>query len=215
MNNPINKQWTNAATAMALAKMSSFVKISFVFGSFFTWFSASSIAIPLIGSFGGSICALVFFTVSLLARLAFGYGISLKILAFYIPGLCASLYLAQRSALLAVGLPLICMIAFIAHPAGNDTSIYCAYWLIPMVLFYLPHQSLFTRALTATFIAHAVGSTIWIYTSPTTAAFWIALIPLVAVERCIYATGITLMHKAITLLSSSKQASRAHSLHSA
>lgn len=215
MNNPTNKQWTNAATAIVLAKMSSFLKISFVFGSFFTWFSASSIAIPLIGSFGGSTCGIAFFTASLLIRLVFGYGISLKILAFYIPGLCASLYLAQRSALLALGVPLICMIAFIAHPASNGAYIYCAYWLIPMVLGNIRYRSLFTRALTATFIAHAVGSTIWIYTSPTTPAFWITLIPIVAVERFIYATGITLMHKALTLVSSSKKNSNALPLHSA
>lgn len=206
MSNGMNKQWISTASVITLAKLSSVLKISFVFGSFFTWFSASSIAIPLIGLLGGAQSAIAFFMINLLGRVAFGYGLSLKILAFYIPGLCASLYLARRSAFFGISISLMCIAAFVAHPVGGQAYIYSAYWLIPMILCFWTRKSLFTESLIATFIAHAVGSTIWIYTCPSTAAFWIALIPIVALERCIYATGITLVHNALMLIEAKKQA---------
>lgn len=205
MNNTTTKQWITRIGIMTLAKMSSLLKLSFVFGTFFTCFSASCITIPLIGLLGGTFSTMVFFTITLLSRLVLGYGISFKILAYYIPGLCASLYLAQRSALLAVGLPIICMIAFILHPVGHDAALYTAYWLIPLLLLCIPQKTVFTHALTATFIAHAVGSTLWIYTHPTTPALWLALIPIVALERLIYALGITVMHTAITVVVGTKR----------
>jgi hypothetical protein len=74
---------------------------------------------------------------------------------------------------------------------------------------------MFTHALTATFIAHAVGSTIWIYSQPTTPAFWLALIPIVALERLIYAVGITVMHSALAQIVHKKQRSIARIVHSA
>lgn len=40
-----------------------------------------------------------------------------------------------------------------------------------------------TPALRITFITHAVGSILWIYTIPTTPGYWTALIPIVALER--------------------------------
>jgi len=61
----------------------------------------------------------------------------------------------------------------------------------------IPFKSIFLHSLTSTLIAHAVGSVIWIYTTPMTPAFWYALIPIVAVERLVMAIGMTTMYHAI------------------
>ena len=60
------------------------------------------------------------------------------------------------------------------------------------------YRRVFLTSLSSTFIAHAVGSVIWIYADPATPEFWYALIPLVAVERLVMASGMTLAYYGIT-----------------
>ncbi len=59
-----------------------------------------------------------------------------------------------------------------------------------------PSKNIFLHSLTSTFIAHAVGSVIWLYATPMTPEFWYALIPVVAVERLVIASGMTLAYYA-------------------
>ena len=112
---------------------------------------------------------------------------------------------AQRSWIWAVAVPLLCMIMFSIHPVGNQAMLYTLYWLIPIILFFIPKQILFTHALTATFIAHAVGSVLWLYSKPATPAFWFALIPVVACERFLFAVGMTVVHRVIAMMGHRKQ----------
>jgi hypothetical protein len=108
-------------------------------------------------------------------------------------------------------LPITCMLLFIAHPVGQNAFVYSFYWLIPPVFFMIKEfrskkrketvSTNFTVVMTAlqsTFIAHAVGSIIWLYTVPTTAHYWIALMPVVAVERLVSAASMTLLYLAIS-----------------
>jgi len=99
-------------------------------------------------------------------------------------------------ALLHVALPLTCIILFITNPTGHQAAVYTSYWLIPMALWvlrianYAPANSWLAisgNALQSTFIAHAVGSIIWLYAVPMSASHWLALIPVVAVERLLIA----------------------------
>jgi len=46
------------------------------------------------------------------------------------------------------------------------------------------------RALGATFTAHAVGGALWIWVFALPAPVWISLIPIVALERSLFALGI-------------------------
>lgn len=97
--------------------------------------------------------------------------------------------------------PLVCMIAFWLHPIGQQAWFFALYWLIPPAL-KLFSDRLFFKALGATFTAHAIGSTLWLYTIPMPAEAWIALIPVVAIERFSFAIGITFSYIGInTLLS--------------
>ncbi|MEM4166211.1 MAG: hypothetical protein QW255_02515 [Candidatus Bilamarchaeaceae archaeon] len=93
--------------------------------------------------------------------------------------------------------PVIAMAMFIAHPAGQEAWVYSLYWLIPIVAYLLPNN-LFFRSLGATFMAHAVGSIAFLYTFQTTPAYWLALIPIVAVERAIFASGVAISFIAVT-----------------
>ncbi|MCK4326882.1 MAG: hypothetical protein KAW41_00215 [Candidatus Diapherotrites archaeon] len=86
-------------------------------------------------------------------------------------------------------IPLLAMAAFWLHPVGQEACwFYALYWLIPIVVTLKP--GLVSRSVGATFTAHAVGSVAFLYAVPTTAALWIGLIPVVALERGLFSLGI-------------------------
>jgi hypothetical protein len=64
----------------------------------------------------------------------------------------------------------------------------------------VPQRSLFLQALGSTFIAHAVGSVIWLYTVPMTAAMWMGLMPIVLFERIAFALGMVIAHYVISFI---------------
>lgn len=116
------------------------------------------------------------------------------------PMLFAALYFAKYSKgaagsrtlgrLAPAAISLLCMALFIAHPVGQQAWQYPLYWLIPVIVLALP-ENLFLRSLGSTFTAHSIGGIIWLYFIPTTPAFWMMLIPIVAFERTLFALGIT------------------------
>ncbi len=175
--------WTGiqAIGWMIIIKLASFFKVSFIVGSHFAHFSAVSIATPLVGLFSGMTGCLVLLVIKMMLGLCYNPLYFLRILAFCIPGFCASLYLASSHSMVRLILPIACMILFIAHPVGHVAFAYSLYWLIPVVIYFMPKKSLFLQALGSTFVAHAVGSVIWLYTVPMTPALWIGLIPIVIV----------------------------------
>lgn len=177
-------------------KAISFYKISFILGSQTAFFNGSSVAIPLVGFFAGSIGSGILFLVRMTNWGLFTSG-SLHLLSFVIPGFCASLYWTTQKSSIRFWLPLLCMAAFVAHPVGRDAFVYTFYWFIPLVLYVAKRQNralassnVWTDALGSTFVAHAVGSVIWLYTTTTTASLWLSLLPVVAVERLLCAAGM-------------------------
>ena len=109
-----------------------------------------------------------------------------------VPMLFAALYFAKygKGKLVQAIVPLACMALFIAHPVGQQAWQYSLYWLVPAAVLLLP-ENLFLRSLGSTMTAHAIGGIIWLYFIPTTPAFWMMLIPIVAFERTLFALGIT------------------------
>ena len=103
--------------------------------------------------------------------------------------------------LLQVFVPLICMVLFVTHPIGKNAVVYSLYWFIPVFLFiyqeFIHSSSVFGTALSSTFIAHAVGSVISLYTFSIPASIWISLIPMVAIERLVFAGGTVLVFHTI------------------
>jgi hypothetical protein len=190
----IAKNSLKAAFYAGILQLSSLVKLSFVVGSQMIWFSGTNAILPLAGAFGGIAGCAMIFLMRQLIHLFFFKTISLSFLAFCVPGFCASLYWATCHYAIRLLLPLLCMALFIIHPVGEQAWVYSLYWLIPVALYLRPHSSLFLHALGSTFIAHAVGSVIWLYTVPMTVHQFMLLIPLVLVERILFALGMVLAY---------------------
>ncbi|MFC1845510.1 hypothetical protein ACFLX2_00105 [Candidatus Dependentiae bacterium] len=92
---------------------------------------------------------------------------------------------------LGLVLPVVCILLFISHPVGSKAFVYSLYWLIPIgsYLIYFFVRSSLLIALSSTFIAHAVGSVMWLYLVPTLPEKWLALMPVVAFERLAIVAG--------------------------
>ena len=152
---------------------------------------------PAIGFFSGaSTCIGVF-----LLRTLFSLTSSLSLLTgiLYLPTLAGSLVLSTQSRILQIGIALVCMALFLLHPVGSQSWLYTLYWLIPIGISVLPKSSIFLRSLSSTFITHAVGSVLFLYTHPTTSYFWHALIAHVWLERLAYALILTVSYYVVTL----------------
>ncbi|MCK4517690.1 hypothetical protein KAT92_02870 [Candidatus Babeliales bacterium] len=108
---------------------------------------------------------------------------------------------------LSVLVPITCVLLFVFHPSVGYGWWYSLYWLIPVGLygiqaFGLLKKSVLAIAISSTFVAHAVGSVIWCCLVPMSPEQWLALIPLVAVERFVFAAGMTVLYHAGVLASS-------------
>ncbi len=79
-------------------------------------------------------------------------------------------------------LPLLAIFLFIFSPNGKEAWPYALYWFIPIVCAF-GQPNLLKRALQSTFVAHAAGSIMWAYLTPIASFQWLALIPIVALER--------------------------------
>lgn len=104
---------------------------------------------------------------------------------------------------LSVLLPIACMFLFVLHPTGSVAFIYSLYWLIPITVYFIQlffKHSVFLVALSSTFVAHAVGSVMWLYLVPMPPERFIALTPVVAVERLSIAVGGFLIYRAVGYL---------------
>jgi len=192
----IAKRAVGALFFTSLMSLSSLFKFSFVVGSWHMFFSAINCTGPLAGSFLGVSGSLIVYGLRAVFRLC-TVGITGMQLLNGVPTLSASVYLASRNWAVRCGLPLTCMALFWLHPVGYAAGIYALYWLIPVAVFFVPSHNLFLNALGSTFVAHAVGSVIWLYTVPMESSAWLALIPIVAVERLVCATGMVVAHGVI------------------
>ncbi len=164
------------------------------------------ICVPLTGAVLNPLTALLI----VLCALLFKSSTALYSVTLGIPTIIATLcwisetQTTRIAQIVNVILPIACMIAFCWHPVGQQAFAYSLYWLIPPALF--ANKNLFrvfakgarrsyilnslSPAIRITFITHAVGSILWLYTVPTTSTYWIALIPVVAFER-LYLAGAT------------------------
>lgn len=158
--------------------------------------------LPVLGVCGLSALPLSFFGIRLVRYAFFG---KLCGITFGIPTLCATYcweldygvraypYKRFLRFCLNVLLPLGCFIAFIVHPSVRYGWWYGLYWCIPVIIFAFCPKNAFLTAIRGTFIAHALGSLVWCYTVPMSPDLWLALIPIVAIERLVFASGMTLV----------------------
>jgi hypothetical protein len=109
-----------------------------------------------------------------------------------LPMMFAAYFFGTKKRAAGVLVPLMAMTAFMIHPVGRQVWFFSLFWIIPIISVASKRFSsnMVVKSLGATFTAHAVGTAIWIWTIPMTAAQWISLIPVVMVERMIMAGGI-------------------------
>ncbi|HSW76178.1 MAG TPA: hypothetical protein VLG50_03995 [Candidatus Saccharimonadales bacterium] len=169
------------------------IPFNWIVGSFHATFSLSCMVAPVIAVHYGFTWISLFF-------LATSFFSTSWFVLFFLnrtPLLFASRAFAQREIITSFVVPFICMVLFIYQEMQTGAWVYSLYWLIPMALFFVKDSS-YVRALSASFVAHSVGSVIWLYTHNMPAGAWIALIPIVACERLLIAGGILVFDYAIT-----------------
>jgi hypothetical protein len=157
---------------------------------------------PVAGAFIGAAGVAAVGVAKLANAVIAGTPLTLMDLAKMTPMMFAAYYFWKNSSRgvadrLGIIVPAAAMLAFWLNPVGQQAWIYALYWLIPIAAKFLPDR-LLLRSLGATFTAHAVGSVLFLYTIPTAPALWLALIPVVAIERGAFALGISAGHLAFT-----------------
>jgi len=150
---------------------------------------------PLAGAFIGTLPGI--FAVLMMQVLNFVFhGFSnpdIGTLIRFFPPLFACLYFSKNRKINLV-IPIIAIIAFNLNPIGSSVWYYSLYWLIPIICYFFYDHSLIARSLGATFTAHAVGGALWIYAFSLPQSVWIGLIPVVAIERSVFALGIAVSY---------------------
>lgn len=106
-----------------------------------------------------------------------------------LPMMMAAVYFARKMPLNVI-VPVLAIISFIANPVGREVWYFSLFWTIPIIAYFFQEKYLVARALGATFAAHSVGGALWIWLVPLPAAVWIGLIPVVIMERLLFAVGI-------------------------
>lgn len=107
----------------------------------------------------------------------------------FLPMLFAALYFARKDKFNII-IPILAMIAFVAHPIGRTVWYFALFWTVPIIAYFFRDKFLLARALGATFSAHAIGGALWIWFFELPASVWISLIPIVVLERSLFALGI-------------------------
>jgi hypothetical protein len=111
----------------------------------------------------------------------------------FFPMLFGAWYFGRKSKYTLL-VPVLAILAFNLHPIGQSVWYYSLYWLIPIACYFVYEKTLIARALGATFTAHAVGGALWIYAFNLPKAVWVSLIPVVAIERLLFAGGIVVTY---------------------
>ncbi len=194
----------------AIMLLCSLFRLPIGFGSHISNFSLLAIFIPLIGLSFSPLTMGLLFLATFLAKYFFLFT---PFVTFGVPTMfaawCVQLYYRVQQnqnrshvllsdnvmlSLISVVLPAACMFVFIS----NQTTYapYALYWVIPMSCFAIMmifgknlslFFNVFINTLASTFVAHAVGSVMWMYAKPMTPMLWASLIPFVALERLSFA----------------------------
>lgn len=205
------RQLKTVAVLTVSLSLLSLIKISSIVGAAAAGFSLSHCLSPLIGILAGGAGAMAFFCVRTCVHVGMAATMPAFVFACHLPTLAAALYLSSlhttqytidftKKLLLAL-IPLSCIVLFCIHPVGCQAWAYSLFWVIPVATLFINHTNLFTHMLGSTFTAHAVGSVVWLYCGPMlTPAMWLALIPVVMLERLLLASGMTLGYYALSKL---------------
>lgn len=144
---------------------------------------------PVGGMFLGPVLgAISAFAVSIFNIVIFHKQLNFLTLALFLPPMAAAAYFGLKQKIIAIIFP-ICIVLFLLNPIGRQAWMYSFIWLIPFTATFFKKRLVF-NSLGATFTAHAIGSIFFLYAFGLTPAIWMALIPVVLIERGIFTIGI-------------------------
>ena len=170
-----------------------FIPFTKIWGSWLSHFSWSSIAAPVASYHFGILSVIsIIFCKSLLSPQRFLLFFALKRL----PLVVSAWAFSSKNWFTSLLIPAACMVLFVAHPIGGQAFYYSFYWLIPMALYFVP-TTIVSRSLSSTFVAHAIGSVVWLYFRSLGVEVWQLLMPIVIVERLLMAAGMVGIHYVI------------------
>jgi hypothetical protein len=174
---------------------SQFMTCSFIIGSWHSYFSFANISIPLFVSHCNIVYALFYY----LAKALFaknGFWFIAKKASLLVSGVAYK----RHSPLFSFVVPALCMALFMTHAVGSHVFWYSFFWFIPMILHVFVKDNIFASALQSTFLAHAIGSVVWLYIYGLEAQYFVVAAPFVLFERLAFAGGIVCADYAITFV---------------
>lgn len=196
MNTSLFKKIVFLALFSVLALVSFKLNFSQLVGSTAQYFTFFQFFGPIAGAFLGPVIGIYAVLIAQLADFAFfGKAVDAVSLLRVVPMVFAALYFAlflKKKSLMdsSILVPIACIALFVLNPVGMQAWYYSLFWAIP-IFAKIFTKNLFLRSLGATFSAHAIGSVIWVWTIPMTPGQWTLLIPITAVERVLFALGIS------------------------
>jgi hypothetical protein len=148
---------------------------------------------PSVGAFIGSIPGVIsVFLTQVINYILHGKNFDVGGIIRLFPTLFAVSYFAKKR-IFNIIVPIITIIAFNLHPIGRSAWQYSLFWLIPIAAHFF-RKNLFVKSLGTTFTAHAVGGALWVWAFGLSREMWLALIPQTAMERILFASGITVFY---------------------
>lgn len=182
--------------------ITAYTQISFLLGSTHSYLGLFSQILTVSGClFAATPLAFILGNISLIKWFTVGTLTALKLptilatLGWFLTTQKTTVKIEFAKFLLFVLFPVTCMALFITHSIAGQVPLYACYWLIPITIYAIQKfttVSTFFTALQITFIAHATGSIIWLYSVPMTTTQWNSLLFIVAIERITFALITTL-----------------------
>ncbi|MBI2352887.1 hypothetical protein HYV11_01420 [Candidatus Dependentiae bacterium] len=172
-----------------LAIFARWVPLSFIIGSSHSFFSWTTIVAPVMAVQLGFWSIFSFLVPSKVIGMSLGFFLLHRLPIFF-----SAWVFKSREQLSSIIISSICIVLFVLHPVGKNAWPYALYWIIPSLLALVKYNA-FVRAFQASFVAHAVGSVIWLYVGSITADVWLQLIPIVAYERILMALGMVVLNE--------------------
>jgi hypothetical protein len=184
---------------VAIALAADRVNVAAIWGATGQTFTLFQMMGPLPGFFLGPVLGVVsVLAAEIVNFVLLGKTVELVNLVRLLPMLGAAYYFATFGKnKYALAIPLLAMVVYNLNPVGAQAWAYSLFWLIPVICEVFFRKSLFFRALGSTFVAHSIGSSLWGWFVPMTPEVWMALIPVVIVERLAFAIGITVSFIAV------------------
>ena len=190
----MNKKTYFLALFALLVLVGKNINFSAIIGADNQFFTLYQFVGPIAGRFLGTTFGVAsVLTAEVISFLISGKSFGVINLLRLTPMLFGAYYFGTKKRLTSALIPATCMVLFNLHPVGRQAWPYSLYWLIPILGRLLPNKvkgRLLLQSFGSTFTAHAVGSTIFLYTVPMKSAAWLALIPVVALERLIFGLGV-------------------------